>query len=448
MSLPATPPTFQQIFAKLAPERFAELAQQRGQYNRESRYLHWDELRHRPPPTGINHEEWWFFIKLGRQTQARNLPLLDKQGGAFSYVLAEPVLKALRYIDRHAGGKDYLGNSNIDAAERDRYLFNQLMEEAITSSQLEGASTTRRVAEEMLRSGRKPADVSELMIYNNFAAMRHIQEMAQADLTPALICEIHHIITRNTLDNSEDEGRLRQDDTVNVVDNRDGAVLHRLPAATELSQRMAVLSRFANQTEEDEPYCHPVIRAVLLHFMLAYDHPFADGNGRTARALFYWAMVRNGYSLMEYVSISSVLRQASGQYKRAYLYTETDAGDATYFILNQLEVIEKAVHALREYLAQAQHEMQQTLHLLGAIKDREKLNLRQIALLTGALKGRSDAYTIDSHKRSHGVSYATARQDLMDLVALGFLQEQKKGKAFQYFAPLNLREVIISLEAV
>ncbi|MDR3391118.1 MAG: Fic family protein [Sulfuriferula sp.] len=446
MPLPATPPTLQQIIAQLEPARLVALASNHGQYNSDARYLHWDELRHRPAPAGMSHEEWWLFIKWGRQNQARNLPLFDKQGNAFSYVLAEPVLKSLRYIDRYAGGADYLGNSNIDTAERDRYLFNQLMEEAITSSQLEGASTTRRVAEEMLRSGRKPVDVSERMIYNNFEAMRRIQQIAQTDLTPALVSEIHSIITSGTLDNPEDEGRLRQDDTVKVVDNRDGTVLHQPPLAAELSQRMQALCEFANQTEDDEPYCHPVARAILLHFMLAYDHPFADGNGRTARALFYWAMVRHRYSLMEYVSISSVLRKASGQYKRAYLYTETDAGDATYFLLHQLEVIEAALHALRDYLAKMQAEMQQTSQLLGAIKDRANLNLRQIALLTGALKGRSAAYTIDSHRRSHGVSYATARQDLMDLVALGFLQEQKTGRAFQYFAPLNLREIIIRSE--
>lgn len=352
-------------------------------------------------------------------------------------------MKALRYIDRHAGGADYLGNSNIDSAERDRYLFNQLMEEAITSSQLEGASTTRRVAEEMLRSGRKPADISERMIYNNFIVMQHVQKTALMDLTPTGICEIHRIITSGTLEDTDDEGCLRKDDTVKVVDNRNGMVLHQPPKAIELSQRMQALCHFANQTEDDEPYCHPVVRAILLHFMLAYDHPFADGNGRTARALFYWAMVRHGYSLMEYVSISSVLRNAFGQYKRAYLHTETDAGDTTYFLLNQLEVIARALQALRDYLATAQAEMQQTIQLLGSLRDREKLNLRQIALLTGALKGRSAAYTIDSHRRSHGISYATSRQDLMDLTALGFLQEQKTGKAFQYFAVLDLREIII-----
>ncbi len=437
------PPTVQQIISTLDPARLAELLSHRKQYTLDTRYLHWDELRHRPTPEGISHEEWWLSIKLGRLSQARNLPLQDKQSEPFSYVLTEVVLKALRYIDRYAGGADYAGNTQVDGTERDRYLFNQVMEEAINSSKLEGASTTRRVAEELLRSGRKPKDVSERMIANNYDAMKHVQKLAKTDLTPALICEIHQEITHATLENAADEGCFRQDDTVKVMDNRDGTVLHQPPLAAELAQRMQRLCDFANQTEDDEPYCHPVVRAILLHFMLAYDHPFADGNGRTARALFYWAMVRHGYSLMEYVSISSILRKSSGKYKDAYLYTETDGSDVTYFLINQLEVIEKALHTLRDHLAQKQADIQQTVDLLDAIKD--QLNLRQIAVLTDALKGQVDIYTIASHQRSHGISYATARQDLMDLVALGLLQEQKKGKAFQYFAPLNLRAIINQL---
>jgi Fic family protein len=93
---------------------------------------------------------------------------------------------------------------------------------------------------------------------------------------------------------------------------------------------------------------HPVVRAILIHFMLGYDHPFYDGNGRTARALFYWSLARSGYWLMEYVSISRLLRQAPAQYARAYRHTETDDNDTTYFIVHQLEVIQQAIAALHE----------------------------------------------------------------------------------------------------
>src|SRR5205814_10028127 len=55
------------------------------------------------------------------------------------------------------------------------------------------------------------------------------------------------------------------------------------------------------------PIFHPMVRSMILHFWLAYDHPFVDGNGRTARALFYWSMLRNGYWMFEYITISKII---------------------------------------------------------------------------------------------------------------------------------------------
>jgi Fic family protein len=445
MKSPDSPPDLPSLFQKITPERITELMLNPGCAGNDARYLHWDELRHRPlPSVDLNHEEWWLLLKFGRMRLARTLPLQDKTGTAFSYVLTESALKALRFIDRHAGGTDLLGNTRVDPDERDRYLFNQLMEEAITSSQLEGASTTRRVAEEMLRSGRDPRDNSERMIRNNFAALEQVRTLLDAPLTPDVIRAIHRTATQGTLQNPAEVGEFRRDDEVRVVDES-GQTLHVPPPHAELDARMQAFCDFANKTEDDEPYCHPVIRATLLHFMLGYNHPFADGNGRTARAIFYWSMLRQGYRLMEYVSISDILRKAPAQYKRAYLHTESDGGDATYFILFHLRVIEDALQALRDYLVQKQQEMQHIKTLLGAFREREKINLRQLALLSGALKGRSEPYTIDSHQRSHNVAYATARQDLLHLARLGLLQEKKSGRAFEFFVPLDLPQIIAQL---
>ncbi|BBP05828.1 hypothetical protein TPL01_07350 [Sulfuriferula plumbiphila] len=214
-----------------------------------------------------------------------------------------------------------------------------------------------------------------------------------------------------------------------------------------MPERLIRLCAFANGMEADEPNFHPLIRALLLHFMLAYDRPFAEGNGRAARALFYWSMVRQGYWLMELVSISSVLRKAPAQYARAYLHTETDAGDTTYFILQQLNVIEQALDALKTYVQQRGQEtrqLEQTLHSLGSTVD---LNLRQLALLAGALKQRSNRYTVESHRRSHNVAYATARADLLALASLGLLEQRKRGRAWEFLAPADLPERMTRLGA-
>ena len=424
----------------VTPERLMQLMLTRPVSEAQRVYLHWDELRYRTAPAGLSADEWWLMLKMGRLSVARGLPFLDKQGHAFSYVLAEPVLKSLRFVDRHAGGAVWIESPVVNAAERDRYLVSSLMEEAITSSQLEGASTSRRVAEDMLRSARKPADAAERMIFNNFAAMQHIRDIANVPLSPQMLLNLHAMLTQGTLENPADEGRFRRDDAVKVMDNRNGNILHTPPAAAELPARLERLCEFANGTEDDEPSVHPVIRAILLHFMLAYDHPFADGNGRAARALFYWSMLRQGYWLMEFVSISSVLRKAPAQYARAYLHAETDAGDVTYFMLHQLSVIEQSLVALKTYVQQRGQEARQVEQTLHALDANVNLNARQLALLAGALKQRSNRYTVESHKRSHNVAYATARADLLALTELGLLEQRKRGRAWEFLAPTDLAE--------
>jgi len=139
------------------------------------------------------------------------------------------------------------------------------------------------------------------------------------------------MMTRGTL---PDElcGQLQKpgDERVHVASNVTGEILHEPPAAKELPARLERLCDFANKQIEGESFLHPVIRAILVHLWLAYDHPFVDGNGRTARALFYWAMLREGYWLFEFISISMLLKKASAQYGRSFLYTKTDDYDATY----------------------------------------------------------------------------------------------------------------------
>jgi len=99
--------------------------------------------------------------------------------------------------------------------------------------------------------------------------------------------------------------------------------------------------------------------------MVGYDHPFADGNGRTARALFYWSMARSGYWLMEYTSISHILRKAPAKYMRAYLHTESDKNGTTYFVLHQLQTIRHAITALHDYVDRKVREQRETQQLLA-----------------------------------------------------------------------------------
>lgn len=395
----------------------------------EGAYLPWDELRHRPPPAGLGIRAWWNLIAGARLSSSRDLPLNDVEGLPFRLVTPDSVLRLLHGVDRDASGRIELPEQVTTAPMRDRYIVNSLMEEAITSSQLEGASTTRQVAKEMLRSGRAPRTTDEKMILNNYLAMQWVRDRRDRAITPALVLELHGVVTRDTLDGGPDgAGRFRRaDENIVVVSPEDDEILHTPPAARELPDRMEALCRFAAGAN-DEGFIHPVVRAILLHFWIGHDHPFVDGNGRTARALFYWSMAKEGYWLTEFLSISRLLRKAPAKYARAYLHAEAER-DATYFVLHQLHTIRQAIDDLTTYLKRKTREVRETEHV---IKHAEDLNHRQIALIGHALRHPDAEYTIEGHRRSHAVVYDTARRDLMELVERRWFEQRKRGRAFVY----------------
>lgn len=401
-------------------------------------YPHWDELRTRTPPDGMTAEEWWFAITVRRQAARRETGLLDPYGAPFTYTLPDQVLREIEFVASTVSGQIALTEQVTNPATRDRYLVNSLIEESIRSSQLEGAATTRLVAKEMIRSGRTPRDRSELMIANNFAAMRHIGELRDEPLTPDMIRELHRIATAGTLDDPEAAGRFQRpgEPRVGVYGLMDEE-LYTPPDARLLPERIEALCAFANEPPDAGPaYLPSVLRAITLHFMLGYEHPFQDGNGRTARALFYWSMLRHGYWLTEFLSISRILRVNPGRYARAYLHTETDDNDLTYFFLHQLGVLHQAIDGLTVYLERKMHEVR-------TLRDRlepadEQLNHRQLALLRHALRHHSAQYTVESHRAAHGVVTETARQDLAGLADLALLRRRKIGKRFVFAAVADL----------
>ena len=90
----------------------------------------------------------------------------------------------------------------------------------------------------------------------------------------------------DTLENPDAVGRFRHADEPGKVADDEGTVYHEPPPADKLAARVQAMLDFANGNDQEDNFIHPGGRAIILHFWLAYDHPFADGNGRTARALF------------------------------------------------------------------------------------------------------------------------------------------------------------------
>lgn len=438
------PPDFSDLRGKYSQDKnFTQLLLRKQLGDDKGRYLHWDKLRHLEPPDGLHTEQWWLSLKLARSGSDQSLPLRDKSGLAFRFVITDQIQRDLHWLDRHAAGSIHSESPAIqNPSTRDTYLIRSLTEEAINSSQLEGASTTRDVAKELLRENRPARNKDERMILNNYDTLQFIREIGNENLTPSMVQEIQRRLTDGALNDDSEAGRYRMaNEDINVIDMRSQAILHAPPSADELPSRMQSLCDFANAVnQEQQAFVHPVIRAITLHFMLAYDHPFVDGNGRTARALFYWAMTRQGYWLTEFISLSRVIKKAPAKYAQAYLYTESDEQDTTYFLLHQLACIKEAIKDLHEYLdAKTQSLAAAQQRLMHNPKLSAQLNFRQLALIKHALEHPGHSYTIEPHQRAHGISYDIARKDLLQMAdELELLIKTKRGRQYIFVSPNNL----------
>lgn len=422
VSLPQRPPDPWPILDSLDAEAVARAMAAAAA---DEDYLPWDKMRRKQPPAGLTSEQWWAVTKLRRLGQTRRLPLADVDGRPFRYTLPDVLLEGLDDITARASGHIEMPELVVNTQSRDRYLISSLMEEAITSSQLEGAVTTQRVAKDMLRTGRTPRNRSERMIANNYAAMQFIREHVTDDITPTRVTQLHTILTEGTLDDPDAAGRLQLPDEVRVgVWSATGDVqFHAPPPADQLPGRLVALCDFANGLT-GAGWLHPMLRAIVTHFMVGYDHYFVDGDGRTARALFYWVALKHGYWLLEFVAVSRILRDAPAQYAKAYLHTETDDGDVTYFAVHQVGVIRRAIDELHGYLARKTHEVQTARSAIGSLG----LNHREAAIVQGVLSGRAHRFTATSHATSHDVVIATARTDLRHLEELGLLAMHLEGR--------------------
>lgn len=380
------------------------------------KYLYWDKVKYQETPTSIKKEILWAAVKLSRSLHAKRINFGKY---TFSYNTTNNIQKNLHDFDLNIGGQ--LGSRGlIPEEDKKRYLVSSIMEEAIASSQLEGAVTTRRKAKDMLRKNAKPRTKSEQMILNNYITIKRITEIQNEDLTINKLLQIHKLITYQTLDNETDEGTFRNSNDINVVDAIDGEIVHIPPNHEEILELMEEFCRFFND-KNDKKFIHPIIKGCIIHFLIGFIHPFVDGNGRTARALFYLYLLSKGYWLTEYLSISRLIIKSKSQYALAYLYCERDDFDLTYFINYQLKTMSLAYDSLREYIQRKINEKKR----LTEFQRIEGINERQAYIIKWLQEEPDLIFSVKEIEIRFSISNQTARTDLLRLVEYGFLEEIK-----------------------
>ena len=396
-------------------------------------YEYWDAVKYKKLPKGSSAKKLWTYVKADRRkNQIRVWPKYNILLG-----ITNRMQRMCHEFDMNFGG--FWGtNSIIPNDNKERYLVSSLMEEAIFSSQMEGAATTRLVAKDMLRKKMTPKDKSQQMIANNYQTIQFVVQNQDTPLTVELLQHIHRLMTENTLDDPNDAGRFRTNDKVVVENGITHEVVHRPPSYMEIPEFVKELCKFFNE-EESKVFIHPIIRGIIIHFMIAYIHPFVDGNGRTARALFYWYMLKQKYWLTEYLSISRVIAKSKKSYEKAFQYTEADNNDIGYFVAYNLRVLGMSFKQLQGYLKRKQEEKKaaNTFLQLGDIND------RQAQIIKMFVDNPKEVITVKDIQTKFFISATTAKVDIMGLVNRELINEFAFNKVKRgYVRSENFEELI------
>lgn len=416
-----------------------EAMQELLRWSEEPEYRYWDTLRHKAIALGLKPEVAWVATKLSRDvvSRMRTTPVRTERGERFSWRSMARLDAFFHEIDMSLGGTIRLRGTDLDESYKQEFIARGVMEEAIASSQLEGANTERKVAKRMLIEGRKPNTKSERMIVNNYKAMLAVEsEYKDAPLSLDVLLRLHEILTEGALDDPNDAGRLRSggDDDVHIVDAQ-GTIYHTGLSPAFVKKELARLVSYANETANSpKQFTHPVVKAVVLHFWIAYLHPFVDGNGRLARLIFYWSLLRDGYWGFTYLPISRVIKEAHSQYGMAYVYAEQDDNDFTYFLDYHVRKIERALEDFRTYVARKAKEH---ATLRGTLVDQHKLNNRQVRVLQYLHANPEEFVSLSSYQTINSISEPTAAKDLKQLVTLGFLDQRRSGRMVRYHATIR-----------
>lgn len=402
----------------------------------DDNYLYWDKVKYLSPE-GIRPEVLWNAVKIRRSTNVINL----KFGKYIFHFTITKRMQALLY-EFDMDFSNHLNAENIiPDKDSKQYLVSSIMEEAIASSQMEGASTTRKVAKEILRQQKNPVDKSQQMIVNNYATIRYLLDNKTEKMTLDYLKKIHQSISNKTLDSSESEGKLRKDNNIYVMNNITGEITHTPPDVSELPELLKELCDFAND-KSDLPFIHPIVKGIIIHFMLAFFHPFVDGNGRTSRALVYWYLLKRGYWLTEYLSISRIIYKSKTQYEKAFLYTENDDLDLSYFINYNLVVFKKAYEDLKTYLQKKIREQKELLTLIGIAE----INERQVQIIKVLDETPASIFTAKELTNRFGITAKTARNDLQGLVTIGLMVTSPMNKRkIGYLRSRNFDEILKAL---
>lgn len=192
-------------------------------------------------------------------------------------------------------------------------------------------------------------------------------------------------------------------------------VHYEAPAAKRLDQEMKVFLEWFNQ-DRDSANIDEVLKAGLAHLWFVTIHPFADGNGRIARAIADLALARSEHSSQRFYSVSAQIRQERTEYYEILERTQKGTLDVTPWMEWFLGCLGRAIDGAQTTLAA----VLQKARFWQTVRD-VPINERQRLVLNRLLDGFEGNLTTSKWAKIAKCSSDTALRDILDLVERGVL---------------------------
>ncbi|MFA7141990.1 MAG: hypothetical protein WC157_01670 [Candidatus Paceibacterota bacterium] len=380
----------------------------------EDNYFYYDKLENTP-----FKDELWFSIKELRKLTLRKTQVKNISNHFFVFKSTRKFAPILHKIDHYK-------NKRIKHVQtREKLAFHNALNEAIASVKIEGKNIEKETIKSLLKKKKTPQTKEEQMFLNNLNAIQKVKSKhIKNKMSLELLNEMYKDLAFNM-----DCYRLRKaEDEINIAGDSGNTIYFTAPHANFVQNELLNVFQFLNISKEH----HPIIKAIIVYFWISYLRPFTCENEAIAKNLFYYSVLKDGYNIFSYLPLFNVINQTLKEYVMAFVYSNQDDSDLTYFIDYILERINKAF-----YLFFKAFEKERNILLkLKEIQKKLKLNSRQFTLLQSFHSDLIEKTFISKYEKENQVSSKTARNDLQELVKRNLLREDKQG-IFVFYYPIS-----------
>lgn len=261
-------------------------------------------------------------------------------------------------------------------------------------------------------------------VLNYLEILENIGNMIQGNpLREQDVLRIHHMLTKDTLENAGDCGVYRKRYVV-VANSVTGEVFFRPPQNEDVPRLMKELIAWINSDETKE--LDPVIEAGIVHYEFVRIHPFVDGNGRAARVLAAFILNQRGFDTKQFFCLDDYYDVDRNEYYQALQNVNQDTLDMTNWLEYFVEGVHISIEAVKERVAR-----------LSSERLRKKSPEEQIALTERQMRivefiNQNGSIANRTVQDMFKISDRAALKEIRKLVDLNVIKSKGKGRSLHY----------------